>query len=67
MSTNIANERRAALLMLRKHGPIAQTRAMQLAKERSKQGDTEGWSLWLRIYKAIDELQYRSGTPLPSL
>ena len=53
--------------MLRKHGPIAQSRAMQLAKERSKQGDTEGWSLWLRIYKAIDELQYRSGTPLPSL
>ena len=64
MTSEFSTERRAALLMLRKHGATAQTRALALAKERSSQGDMTGWSLWFRVYKAIDVLRYQAGTPL---
>ena len=66
MDIAITKERRAALLMLRKHGPIATTRALKLAQERSQQGDMAGWSLWYRVSKAIDQLRHTSGCPLPS-
>ena len=66
MAIAISKERRAALLMLRVHGPIATTRALKLAQERSDQGDMAGWQIWFRISKVIDQLRHTAGSPLPS-
>ncbi|HEY0420948.1 MAG TPA: hypothetical protein VGC80_15645 [Acetobacteraceae bacterium] len=58
-------DRRAASLLLRKLGSAAQDRAARWAKERFARGDVEGWALWSRVHKAIDELRYGRGRPLP--
>jgi hypothetical protein len=48
---------RAAALMVKRHGNAAGLEAARRADELLAQGDTEGQAVWLRIVRAIQELQ----------
>jgi hypothetical protein len=48
---------RAATLIIRQHGENAEIVAAQRADDLREQGDHEGRAVWLRIERAIVELQ----------
>ena len=48
---------RAASLLLREHGADAEVVAARRADEMLDRGDIEGQRVWLRISRAISELQ----------
>jgi hypothetical protein len=48
---------RAANLLIRKHGAEAEIVAARRADEMLERGDREGQLLWLRIRRAITDLQ----------
>jgi len=48
---------RAANLLIREHGDGAEFVAAQRADEMLERGDLEGEAVWLRIWRAIVELQ----------
>lgn len=47
---------RAAKLLVDQHGTDATLHAAQRADELMAAGDTEGWGVWRRIARAVDEL-----------
>jgi triphosphoribosyl-dephospho-CoA synthetase len=48
---------RAAQLLVKRHGPEAAIQAAMRADELLAEGDIDGQRIWLRIVKAIEELQ----------
>jgi len=54
---------RAAKLVVDRHGEEAPIHAAQRADELMAIGDTEGWEVWKRISRAVDELL--RAEPLP--
>ncbi len=48
---------RAAHLLIKRHGDDAPIEAAMRADELAADGDMEGRAVWLRIVKAIEELQ----------
>ncbi len=48
---------RAAHLLIKRHGDDAPVEAAMRADELAEDGDMEGRAVWLRIVKAIEELQ----------
>lgn len=48
---------RSAHLLIKQHGPDAAIRAAMKADAFLEQGDVDGHSVWIRIKKAIEELQ----------
>jgi hypothetical protein len=54
---------RAATLLLRQHGANAEIVAAQRADELWEREDHEGRAVWLRIMRAVVELQATSTSP----
>lgn len=52
---------RAAWLLIRQHGSDARKRATERARELAEGGDEVGTAVYLRIVKAIGELQRGRG------
>jgi hypothetical protein len=50
-------ERQAAMMMLRKFGPTAAARAREFAWNRRSEGDEAGYSMWMDVSLAIDEVK----------
>jgi hypothetical protein len=48
---------RSANLMIQQHGDLADIEAATRADELLAKGDIEGQRVWMRILRAIDELQ----------
>ncbi|MCH7692523.1 MAG: hypothetical protein IID50_03665 [Proteobacteria bacterium] len=48
---------RSANELIKQHGEVADIEAAMRADERLAAGDMEGEAVWLRIVKAIEELQ----------
>ncbi len=48
---------RSANELIKQHGGVADIEAAMRADERLAAGDLEGEAVWLRIVKAIEELQ----------
>ncbi len=48
---------RSAKLLIDQHGEDASTFATMQADKRAGAGDVEGRAVWLRVLKAIEELQ----------
>lgn len=53
---------RAANLLIRQHGAEAELEAARLADLMLDRGDRDGELAWLRIKRAIAELQLTTGT-----
>jgi len=54
---------RSAKLLVDQHGADATFHAAQRADELMSAGDTEGWEVWRRIARAVDELLRASPKP----
>ena len=52
----------AAHFLIEKHGDDAEFEAAQRADHFLAQGDYDGKNVWLRIMRAIAEMQARNGT-----
>jgi hypothetical protein len=50
-------ERQAAMMMLRKFGLTAAARAREFASNRRSEGDEAGYSMWMDVSLAIDEVR----------
>jgi hypothetical protein len=48
---------RAATLLIKQHGPDSEIVAAQRIDELAERGEMEGHAVWLRIKRAIVELQ----------
>jgi hypothetical protein len=53
----------AANLLIREHGAEAETMAARRADEMLDRGDHDGQRVWMRIRRAIGELQTPRGRP----
>ena len=54
---------RAANLLIRQHGQEAEIEAARLIDLLLDRGDREGWQVWLRIRRAILEMQAQQTGP----
>ncbi len=54
---------RAANLLVKQHGADAPTHAAMRADELLDKGDLDGYAVWKRIVKAVEELQRAAPGP----
>ena len=54
---------RSAAVLVREHGKSAEREALQRANSMSAKGDADGHAVWLRIVRAVEEIQRKKRAP----
>ena len=56
---------RSAKLLVKQHGAEVTIHAAMLSDAMLERGDLDGWAVWLRVVRAVEELLAKRPAPAP--